>query len=136
MLRCAATRRGAAATVALAGGIVDMLLQGLRTAQVVEDTACSPCGDTRRNPCLGGGVDFDCELGVADVSLDGCLPADLASVAGGVGAGGRDRGELPLRNRCDVGAAGVGGTTCRSTSVPCSMTHSWFTSIVYMDYEQ
>jgi hypothetical protein len=83
-----------------------MLLRGLRAAQVVENPACSPRGTTRRNPCLGGVVDYSCELGVTDVSLDGCLSADPVSVAGGVGAGGRDRGKRPLRNRCDVGGAG------------------------------
>lgn len=76
-------------------------------------------------------------MGVTDASLDGYLSANLSSVAGGVGAGGRDRGKSLLRNRCDVGgtghicwvvtrqippaligAAGVGDTTCRSTSVP------------------
>ena len=80
----------------------------------------------------------------------GCLSADPASVAGGVGTGGRDRGKHPLRNRCDVGGAGacfywvvtrqmptalmarwtvviptgVGDTTSKSTSVPCGMTDS------------
>jgi hypothetical protein len=57
----------------------------------------------QKNHCLGGGVDYGCGLGVTDVSLDVCLSADLASVAGGVGTGGRDRGKRPLRNRCDVG---------------------------------
>lgn len=36
-------------------------------------------------PWWRGGADYGCELGVTDVSLDGCLSADLASVAGGVG---------------------------------------------------
>ena len=81
-----------APTVTLTGGGVDMLLRGLRAAQVVENSACSPHGTARRNPCLGGGVDYDCELCVTNVSLDGCLLADPAGVAGGVGTGGRDRG--------------------------------------------
>lgn len=52
-------------------------------------------------------MDYGCGLGVTDVSLDGCLSAGLASVAGVVGAGGRDRGKRPLRNRCDAGGAGA-----------------------------
>lgn len=45
-------------------------------------------------------------MGVTDASLDGYLSANLSSVAGGVGAGGRDRGKSLLRNRCDVGGTG------------------------------
>lgn len=89
-------------------------------------------------------MDYGCDLGVTDVSLDGCLSVDPASVAGGVGTGGRDRGSG--KRPCDVGGAGhvcwvairhhginsaadggthvVGDTTCRSTSVPYGMTDS------------
>lgn len=45
-------------------------------------------------------------MGVTDASLDGYLSANLASVAGGVGTGGRDRGKRLLRNRYDAGGTG------------------------------
>ena len=101
-LRCAVTRQGAP-IVALTGGVRGYTFAGLRSAQVVENPACFPHRATRRNPCLGGGVDYGCDLGVTNASLDGCLSADPASVAGALGAGGRDRGKRPLRNRCDMG---------------------------------
>ena len=128
-------------------GCVDMLLRGLRAAQVVENPVCSPHGTARRNHCLGGGVDYGCDLGVTDVSLDGCLSADPVSVAGVVGAGGRDRGKRPFSQQVRRGRGGaylLGGDTTdvhcangaadggaralatpgRSTSVPCGMTDS------------
>lgn len=74
-------------------------------------------------------MDYGCGLGVTDVSLDGCLSADPASVAGGVGTGGRDRGKRPLLNRCDVGGGAraclLGGDTTDVRSVLTALMARW-----------